>query len=181
VSGPNCLKGTDKKGLAKSFYPYLHMAPRGLDEGRVTFSFAARLPEHGAVPFTIEMRGKGGTAETGPSLAFAADGGIKANGRPVGALAPSAWTRFAITFTLSPTPSKGYTLTIEPPENHAARESHTSGGVGAASGNTMRLDLPYASPSFAQLGWIGITAPADADGCFYLDAVKLAVTERFQF
>ncbi len=177
VAGPQCLKATDRKGLAKSFYPYMHFAPRGLDGGRVTFSFAARLPEQGAAPFTVELRGRGGTSETGPSLAFAADGGVKANGRSVGRLAPGAWTHFEIAFTLGAAPSKGYTLTVRPPEPPAAGRSHTSGGVGMAPGDPARLELPYASASFTQLGWLGVTAPADADGCFYLDAVKLAVGE----
>ncbi|MDR2850186.1 MAG: right-handed parallel beta-helix repeat-containing protein [Verrucomicrobiota bacterium] len=156
VSGPQCLKCTDKKGLSKSFNPYMHAAPRGLDTGRVTFSFAARLPEQGAAPFSVECRGKGGTRETGPSLAFAADGGVKANGRPVGTLAPGAWTTFEIAFTFGATPSQGYTLSV-------------AGGP--------RIALPYASASFTQLSWLGITAPADIDGCFYLDALKLAIEE----
>ncbi len=159
LAGPHCLKGTDKKGLSKSFYPYLQVAPRGLDEGRVTFAFAAMQPAQGAVSFVVELRGSGGTGDTGPSLAFARDGGVKANGRPVCALTPGAWTRFEITFTLGEKRTGNYTLAVR------AKESEKT------------ITLPFGKPTFDQLSWLGITTPDNADGCFYLDALKLAISE----
>ena len=160
LSGPNCLKGTDKRGLAKSFYPYLHVTPRGLDEGRVVFTFAARLPEAGAVPFTIEARGTGGVGESGFSLSFAADGAVKANGRPAGTLKPGVWTRFEIAFDLGQRRTGHYTLTVRGPDGE------------------QRLTLPFGSAAFAQLGWLGVTAPGNSDGCFYLDGLALTVDNR---
>ena len=156
IAGPHSLKCTDKKGLSKSFYPYMHVAPRGLDTGRITFTFAARLPGQGAAPFSVELRSPHGT---GPSIAFAADGNVKANGRPVGTLTPDAWTHFQIAFTLGAAPTKGYTLTLTP-----------------LGGQPATHELPYASAAFAQVNWLGFST-SDADGCFYLDAFKLAIEE----
>ena len=157
VSGPQCLKCTDKKGLLKSFYPYMHVAPRMLNEGCITFAFAAMQPSQGAVPFTVECRGTGGADDTGPSLTFAADGTVKANSQTVGSLKPGSWTRFVITFTLGAKRTGSYTLT--------ARD--TAG--------EKTVNVPFGKPTFNQLSWLGITAPGNADGCFYLDAIKLAI------
>lgn len=39
------------------------------------------------------------------------------------------------------------------------------------------LTLPFGNATFDQLSWLGVTAPADADGCFYLDSLKLQISE----
>lgn len=157
LKGKNCLKGTDRKGLVKSFYPYLYVSPRGVDTGHIIFTFAARLPERDAVPFIVEARGRRGVSETGFTLAFAADGKIKANGRPVGVLNPGQWTRFEIAFDLGAKRTGRYTLTVR----------------GADGEKT--LTIPFGKATFDQLGWLGIIAPADQDGCFYLDGLALAI------
>ena len=156
--GPKCLKGTDKKGLAKAFYPYLHIAPKGLAKGRFTFTFSARLPERDAAPFVAEMRGKG-AGSTGPSVSVGRDGAVKANGKPVCSLSPGAWTTFEIAFTLGPGGTGTYTL-----KTRRGSEEST-------------LTLPFASAAFDQIAWLGITAPADADGCFYLDDLALTIRD----
>jgi hypothetical protein len=158
VRGPKCLKCTDKKGLPKSFYPYMHIAPRSLRDGRITFTFAARLPAQDAVPFTVELRGKS-TSESGPSLAIARDGSVKANGKPLCTLAPNEWTTFEIGFALGAKRDGTYTLT-------------TRGKSGEKT-----LTLPFGSATFTEISWLGVTAPADADGCFYMDGMSLRITE----
>ena len=156
--GPKCLKCTDKKGLAKSFYPYMHIAPRALKSGAITFTFAAQLPSQGAVPFTVELRGKT-TSESGASLAVATDGSVKANGKPACTLKPGEWTTFEISFALGAKRTGSYTLKIRGPNSDQT------------------LTLPFGSATFADVGWLGVTTPADADGCFYLDALKLQIAE----
>jgi hypothetical protein len=158
MRGPKCLKGTDKKGLPKSFYPYMHIAPRALKSGRITFTFAARQPVQGAAPFTVELRGKA-TSESGPSLAIARDGAVKANGKPVGTLAPDEWTAFEISFSLGAKRDGTYTL-----KTRTGKDEQT-------------LTLPFGSDSFTELSWLGVTAPADADGCFYLDNLSFRIAE----
>ncbi len=158
--GPKCLKCTDKKGLPKSFYPYLHVAPRALTRGRITFTFAARLPAEAApAPFAVDLRGRNQASDTGPSLTIARDGSVKASGKPVCTLKPGAWTTFEIAFTLGPASTGSYTLTTRTGSDEKTQT------------------LPFAHATFDQLSWLGITAPADADGCFYLDSLTLTVRE----
>ncbi len=156
--GPKCLKATDKKGLPKSFYPYMHIAPRGLKQGHFTFTFAAQLPDQGAVPFTVELRGKS-TSESGPSLSIATDGSVKANGKQVATLKPGEWTTFEISFALGAKHTGGYTLKVR------------------GNKDEKTLSLPFGSPTFTDISWLGVTTPADADGCFYLDALKLQIAD----
>ena len=173
VNGPHSLKCTDKKGLDKSFYPYMHVAPRGLDTGRITFTFAARLPGQGAAPFSVELRGPRGT---GPSIAFAADGNVKANGRPIGKLSADAWTLFEIKLMLGTAPTKGYTLTVTPTPPATVSDQSSIANRQSLIANSPIFELPYASAAFDQLNWLGFST-SDADGCFYLDALKLTVEE----
>ncbi len=158
LRGPKCLKCTDKKGLPKSFFPYMHIAPRALKNGQITFTFAALLPAQAAAPFTVEFRGKT-TSEAGPSVAVSRDGSVKANGKPAGTLTPGAWTTFEISFALGAKRDGTYTLKTR-----------------SATGEKT-LTLPFGSAAFADVNWLGITAPADADGCFYLDALSLRIAE----
>ena len=158
TAGPHCLKATDKKGLSRSFYPYMHVAPRLLDDGHITFTFAAMQPADTPVAFTVEFRGRGGTADTGPALTFARDGSVKANGKPVATLTPGAWTHFEIAFALGKNRTGTYTLTCRAPGGEP--RTHT---------------LPFGKDTFSQLSWLGITTPENADGHFYLDALSLSV------
>jgi hypothetical protein len=162
MRGPRCLKCTDKKGLPKSFYPYMHIVPRSLKTGRITMTFAALLPSQAAAPFTLEFRGHGQTGAdvTGPSVAVARDGAVKANGKQVCSLKPGEWTTFEISFELGDKRTGRYTL-----KWHSAREDKT-------------LTLPFGNDTFADVSWLGITAPADADGCFYLDSLSLALRDN---
>ena len=158
MTGAHCLKATDKPGLSQSFYPYMHLAPRGLKSGRVTFTFALRHPERGAASCIVEFRGAGQT-DTGPSIAVGRDGAIRANGKPVGTLMPGAWNRFEIAFTLGSNRTDGYTLSIRTPEGEKT------------------LSLPFGKKTFEQVGWLGIILPDHTEGCLYLDAITLAVDE----
>ena len=156
--GPKCLKCTDKKGLTKSFYPYLHIAPRGLKSGRLTFTFAAQQPAQEPAPFVIEFRGHSKTDDTGPSIAFAANGSVKANGQPVCTLTPNAWTTFEVGFILGAQSQGHYTLKIR------------------SQSIEKTLTLPFGSAAFTDINWLGVTAPADMNGSFYLDALKLDIS-----
>jgi hypothetical protein len=77
----------------------------------------------------------------------------------VGTLERDRWTRFELRFSLGERSEGNYTLVIK-----------------AASGETKHL-LPFGAPSFDQIAWLGITAPDDADGVFYLDDLKLEVDD----
>ncbi len=152
ITGPQCIKATDKKGLPRAFYPYLAYAPRGVKSGKISFSCALQLPATQAVPLTLEFRGKGHTKDIGPQLSISATGALQVAGQTLATLPADAWTELTITFTLGA--AKTYDLTLT---NAAGRKSFT---------------LPFKNETFDQITWIGIVANADADGCFYLDAIQ---------
>ena len=155
--GPRCLKVTDKKGLAKNFYPYLQFMPKGLKQGDITFTFAVRQPAQSPARLGIDLRTGGPTPVNGPSIAISRDGTIKAGNLDLGKLTPGAWTHFELRFTLGGKNSGQYTLLTRSP-----------------AGQTTRT-LPFSNPAFNDIGWIGITTPDDADGVAYLDDLKLQI------
>ncbi len=159
TQGPKCLKCTDRKGLAKSFYPYLQLAPRSLKQGQVNFGFAVRQSAQPPARLHIEFRGTGQTKEPGPSLAIGRDGEVTANGELVCTLEPGDWTRFELHFALGEHSSGAYTLTTQ---NRSGETTQT---------------LPFGSPTFNEIKWLGITMPDDGDGVIYLDELKLRVNE----
>ncbi len=159
AAGGKCLKCTDRKGLAKPFYPYLHYSPRSLKQGRITFTFAVRQPEESPARLHLEFRGDGGTATPGPSIAIGRDGAVRANGERVATLEPGAWTRFELRFALGEGGTPTYTLTARGPSGET---THT---------------LPFGSKDFDAVRWIGIVTPDDADGTAYLDALSLQIAE----
>lgn len=155
--GPRCLKCTDRKGLPKAFYPYMHIAPRGVNSGTATFRFSARLPAQGAAPFAFEVRGNK-PAATGPALTFAADGTITANGKRIGRLSAEGWTTFSLRFSLGDRHTGTYALAVTTPHGELTET------------------LPCASGAFADIGWLGFTT-SDSNGAFYLDALSLQLAE----
>jgi len=156
--GPKCLKCTDRKGQAKAFYPYLNYTPRALKRGQVVFTFAVQPPAQSAARLDVTFRGHDQAKDTGPVIALARDGSIKANGKTVGHLEPGTWTHFDLRFALGDQSTGSYTLTV-------------TSRAGPAT-----CTIPYASPTFRDLAWLGITTPDDADGTLYLDDLKLQVT-----
>ena len=156
VHGPKCLKCTDRKGMAKSFYPYLQYLPRSLKQGQITFTFAVRQPEKSPARLHVELRGRGGT---GPSIEIGRDGVVKANGKQVATLKPGEWTRFELRFALGGSGPGTYKLKVHGPSGEA---THT---------------LPFGSKDFDAITWIGIVTPDDADGTAYLDGLKLEIAE----
>ncbi len=159
VRGPKCLKCTDRKGMAKSFYPYLQYSPRSLKRGQITFTFAVRQPEKSPARLHLEFRGRGGTATPGPSIAIGCNGTVMANGNRVAALKPAEWTRFELCFALGDDSPRTYTLKVQGTSDETV---HT---------------LPFGSKSFDAITWIGIVTPDDADGTVYLDELKLEIAE----
>ncbi len=155
-TGGKSYRCVDRKGLKKPFYPYIHVAPRGLDSGNVTFAFdvmnSAKLPAR----FYVEFRGAKSTSDVGPSIRFDRDGTITANGTEVLRQPLGTWTRLHISFQLGAA-EKQYALTV-------------GNGPGA-----LRKRLPFGHDTFAEIRWLGVSASEDADGVFYLDNMKFEI------
>ncbi len=159
LRGPKCLKCTDRKGLAKSFYPYLSYSPRSLNQGRITFAFAVRQPEESPARLHVGLRGRGGTSAPGPSIAIGPDGVVRAGGARVATLKRGAWTRFELRFALGKASTGTYTLVARGPSGESI---HT---------------LPFGDKDFDAITWIGITTPDDANGTAYLDGLRLEIAK----
>jgi len=157
--GRKCLKCTDRKDLAKPFYPYLHWSPRGLKRGRITFTFAVQQSADQPARLHVEFRGRGQTQEPGPSIAIGRDGALKANGKLVARLEPGTWMRFELRFHLGDKSDGTYTLTIR---DGSGETKHT---------------LAFGQPTFNEIAWLGIATPDDADGIAYLDDLKLQIDD----
>ena len=156
-AGKKSYRCKDKKGLKKSFYPYIHLAPRKLSKGRVTFGFDAMISKQAPIRFQIECRGKGSTKDVGPSLQFDRDGSLVANGKKILVAKPGQWCRVEIAFVLGETAPKEYTL------------------LACCGGEEKRVTIPFTHKTFSELRWLGITANEDADGVFYLDNMSLKI------
>lgn len=153
--GTKAYKCTDRQGLRKTFYPYIHTAPRGLDEGRVRFAFAAMLPAVSPAPFNAEIRGKGFTSDVGPTITMGTDGLLVANGVEVLRVPPGTWCHLDIRFVLG----------IEAPREYVL--------VAECAGETRALTLPFMHKTFSEIRWLGFSANADCNGVFYLDDIAL--------
>lgn len=154
-TGTKSYRCIDRPGLKKPFYPYIHIAPRKIDRGRVRFSFdvmnSATAPAH----FYVECRGKRATNDVGPSIHFSPDGVILANDRQVGKPANGTWCHVDITFSLGPEAPGSYELTT------------------AVEGTEHTERIPFKHDSFTELRWLGFSASNDAHGVFYLDNMVL--------
>lgn len=159
VKGPRCLKVTDKQGVAKGFYPYIHFSPRGLKEGTITFTLAVRQPAESPARLQLDFRSSGETPVPGPSLAIGRDGVVRAGSRTIAKLEPEAWTRFELRFTLGGKGAPSYVVVVR---NESGESIHT---------------IPFANPAFAEIGWLGLTTPDDADGVCYLDELSMRIGE----
>jgi hypothetical protein len=150
-AGRKSWKCVDRNGLRKPFYPYVHLAPKGLAQGRFVFSFDAMLAADTPARFDAEIRDGGSPYRVGPSLRVARDGAVAANDRPVFRVRPGTWFHLAVAFEFGAKAPKEYTLT----SRYEGREE--------------RQTIPFGHEDFAEIRWLGICAAEDADGVFFLD------------
>lgn len=156
-TGHKSLRCTDRKGLAKSFYPYLQLTGRMIDSGTITYAFDALLPAESPAPFYTEFRDRGSPFPVGPSLSFAADGTVTANGKVVLQAKPGAWTHVEVRLRLGEGAPKEYRLTLRQGEAEQTQS------------------IPFTHPTFGAIHWLGISAGSDVNGTFYLDNLSLRI------
>ncbi|MBN2449097.1 MAG: right-handed parallel beta-helix repeat-containing protein [Lentisphaeria bacterium] len=158
ASGSKSYRCTDRKGLRKPFYPYIHVAPRNLTRGQIAFAFDAMLHPTQPAPFYAEIRGRGDPPyAVGPSIRVSPEGRITANGIAVLAAEPGTWFGVAVRFALGGDGPATYTLTLQ-------------------SGNQeTSLAIPFTDTAFRDVTWVGIAAETDTDGVFYLDNLSFDI------
>lgn len=148
--GTKSLKVVDRKGLAKPFYPYMHVAlPPAVTSGSVTIAFDTMISKTAPAQFYVECRSSGSPFVVGPSLQFSRDGKLTANGKDILTVEPGSWCHVEMRFELGEAGPAEYSLLTR------------------SNGNESKQTI--AAPALRNLGWYGISASEDADGVFYLD------------
>ena len=155
-TGTKSLKCTDRKGLKKSFYPYVQLTSKAIGAGKIVYSFDAKLDAQAPAPFYTEFRDRE-VPQAGPSLYFLADGTVKAGGKEVLKAPLGTWIHVEIRFALGDGAPQEYTLVVGP------------------KGEQQTMTLPFRSAEFREIHWLGIATTEDVDGAFYLDNLKLGI------
>lgn len=157
AGGRKSLRCVDRKGLRKPFYPYVHVAPRHLDAGRVVYAFDAMLDAARPGAFYTEFRGRESTRQVGPSLRVDRAGTLMAGDRTLLTAVPGTWFHVDVRFKLGQGAARSYELRTR------------------YDGREQTQVLPFVHETFAEIRWLGISACDDADGIFYLDNLEFRV------
>lgn len=161
--GARCLKLVDRKGLPKSFYPYLtHRLVRPITAGRVTFACEVRQEPGAACAVSFECRdyqppGPQREFVGGPALFLAADGKLQSGGQDLGTVPAGTWAHVEFTFTVG---------------DPQAREATVTAALPGAAPKAVTLPLPT---DFQTLSQLLIVCFGDVDGTCYLDDLVLTV------
>ncbi|MBI2300347.1 MAG: right-handed parallel beta-helix repeat-containing protein [Armatimonadetes bacterium] len=164
ASGRRCLRFQDRKGLARTFYPYLNRVGWRVAQGPVALSFDLRRPAADPARLSVELRDYDTAQQAdywaGPSVSFLTDGRVVVGGDTVSTLRPDAWSHVTIRFALGAGAASAWEIEVRLPDGSAA--AHRA---------------PYASPKFRQLTGLVMCADGDADGVAYIDNLALEVAE----
>ncbi len=164
--GKKCLKGYEKGGLRKPFYPYLIYRFRGqvVKQGRIAFSFSFRNSRERPAYVAVEIRdyANRGRREflTGPVVFFGRSGAIAAGRRRVAVVPNGEWIRVEISFALGENAPKTF------------RTAVTTRG-----GQTYSTTQPFLHRGFAAATWLGIISNGAEPAEFYLDDLTLRVSK----
>jgi hypothetical protein len=154
ASGKRSLKLTDAPGLKYSWQPHLFYTPR-YNSGVARLSFDVRL-EAGA-SFVHEWRDASQPYLVGPSIAVDAKGQLTAGGKPLATLPIGQWMHFEFVAALGKGATGTYGL-----------------GVTVAGKSPQRFDkLPFGSPAWKALRWLGFISLATERTAIFLDNVGL--------
>jgi hypothetical protein len=155
AGGKQSLKITDAPGLKQAYNPHYVYSGLNYASGRAFNSFDLRIEPDTYVQFEWRDYGKS-PYRTGPQFS------IRNARLQVGKNSPldlpvGQWLRFEIVAALGEGAPANWALRVTVP------------------GQEPRLfrDLPYASPEFRQLTWVGFTSNATVKTAFYLDNLEL--------
>ncbi len=158
ATGRHSVKITDAPGLQHIWLPHL-CARMDCSQGRVQNTFALRLEPGANVNFEWRDWSKA-EYQTGPQFRLNA-GNLQLGGKNLMDLPQHQWLLFEVVADLGSADPGKWTLKVTIP-NEAPREFK---------------DLPFASPKFKKLTWIGFTSDANEKTIFYLDDFALDATK----
>jgi parallel beta-helix repeat protein len=154
ATGKQSVKFTDAPGLAQVWQPHMYYLP-SFSRGVMHFAVDVRL-EPGAIVW-IEWRDSANPYRVGPSVRINEDGALVAAGRTLLTVPLSRWVHLDIDCGLGKDSTGTYRLSITLPEG-AERTFD---------------DLPFGSPDFKRLQWLGFISLANDKAVFYIDNVQL--------
>ena len=99
----------------------------------------------------------------GPTVSVAADGKVTAGDRMLGEVPLGEWVHVDIAFALGEGAAKTYEFTLRVP----GREPIVA-------------EIPFRSPGFESVTWLGIMSNSNAEAVFYLDNLKLGAAEELE-
>lgn len=156
-SGTRSLKLTDRKGVAKTFLPYLtHDVRPTVTAGLVTFETWVRQDATSPCLVSFEFRDtkppSGKQFAGGPGVFVEADGTVKADGQSFGQAKPGEWVHLKLEFKLD---GEGRQATVTAGDQQAT------------------VPVP---DDFRTASQLLIVCGADADGSCYVDDLALGFT-----
>jgi len=155
ASGSHSLKISDAAGLAKAFYPYVHVAVK-VRPAKIRVAFSLRIDAKANL--WIEGRTAGSQYQAGPSLRFHGDGRVIAGPTPLAVSMPAdSWIRVEMIMDLRSGSSATYDLSLTP--------------AGAAT--SQFSSLPFSAKGFNSLNWLGFISDAKHETTSYLDDIEL--------
>lgn len=153
AQGRRCLKLIDALGLASRYNPHFSYSPNHTN-GRTRLRFDVRM-EPDAV-LVHEWRDDAPRYRVGPRIRIA-NGHVHAGARDLLEVPPGRWVRLEITAELGSSARGMWSLRVTP-----------------AGGAPRTFDhLPYGSPDWKSLSWLGFIADADAGTFLCLDNLRL--------
>jgi len=155
ASGKQSLKITDAPGLERSYNPHYVLSSLGYQAGRAFNAFDLRIEPETHLQFEWRDYGKS-PYRTGPQFTIR-NARLEAGKTRSLDLPTGQWLRLEIVATLGENAPATWALRVtlpgQPPQVFA--------------------DLPYASPEFQQLTWVGFMSNATVKTSFCLDNVEL--------
>ncbi|MBT3378651.1 MAG: hypothetical protein HN742_33310 [Lentisphaerae bacterium] len=155
ASGSRCLKVTDGPHFENIWNPHVFYQPHFRD-GKAVLTFDLRL-EQGAV-FSHAWRDARRPFSVGPSLSIEPDGRLLANNALLCSVPFEQWLRVSIACGLGAGCHGTYDLAVA-----------TADGTRLAD----RKGIPFGSPKFRTLEWLGFVSLAREVTTFYLDNISL--------
>jgi hypothetical protein len=161
AGGSQSLKFQDAPGQQFGFTPHLYYNP-AYANGKVRLSWDMLNSKEAPAKFYIEVRQWDVSPYlVGPTVWVEADGIVRAGGRELGTIPLGEWVHVDIHFELGEGKPKAFQFNLTAP----GREPITA-------------EVPYVSPAFERVTWLGISSNSDTETVFYIDNLKLGTAEQ---
>jgi len=153
------LKFVDAPTETRPFCPHLYYEPHHA-EGDLRLTWDLLNTAEAPADLTIEVRQWDREPYlVGPSLAMAANGAVTAGDQSLGTLPLGKWVRVEIAFSLGAGAAKTYEITLRVPGR-----------------DPVVARVPFRSPEFERVTWLGVMSNSKTDAVFYLDNVRLGTS-----